>query len=275
MAVQISIKLSLVFLIGLVGIVSAANMQREMRELSDFLKVESSSDEPRDDVELIKAKRQELEGKFAVGTIIGLAEGPCEARFNLAFFRVHLKKLKNQKLVNLFSHVAKSYLNRCMPEYQTYLARALTDIGEEQQSKLVELLSENLVQKYRSKIPDLVDDVLGESERGDLITHSLPLLVEFMEPKFEGTFDLDDKKHLAIGTKMLLKRLARVCPAFYERSFAVVEEMRHVISFAGEEEKSKLASSLPEEFKTNLFRFKYCEDFVRLDSDGKLIIDSN
>jgi len=263
--------MSLALLLALVGLVSAVSVKKEMVELSGFLDAKSSSSEPAENLQLIKANKDQLKGSFVVDSIIGLAEeASCEVRYDLASLKKHIGKMSNEKLVSLFSHVAQSYLNRCQQQYQTQLAKALSDIGEKQQSRLVELLSENFIQEYRQRDATITDDIYEENEPGDLIKFSVPLLVKFIKSHFEGNFNLKSKKHVLKGAKMVSKHLSKSCPALYEKSHKLVEEMRHLISIAGEEEKSKLASSLPEEFKTNLFRYRYCEDVVRASKSSKI-----
>jgi len=285
-----AIKLSVAVLLAVVVAVTAMSVKEEFVELRALLKGRA---EPMQNFQLIRSKLHHLSGSYVVGSLVDLVSDPsCQIKYNLAPIIDHLKTNNNDVFNNLFAYAAQIYLDRCKHKYQLELAKALSNIGQEQKSNMLQLLSDTIIQEVRLRNPSLADNIIGENEPGAMIKESIPFLAKSFQSIFEANSKSTLEKRILRASKAMGRRLSRFCPLFYEKAGPLVEKIRQITVLAGRGRKNFIASSHTAQsytgsgyyaqgytarsyadpsYSDNLFRFRYCEDVVRCSKAPRII----
>jgi len=171
----------------------------------------------------------------------------------------------------LLQHVAQTDLERCRSSYADQLAKSLDDLGQTKRDHLLQLLSDEFIDKLHESNPSLVEDIVATNEPGVLVNSSMPLVLHFIKNNFgEKTFNPRKKSHLRKGAKIFARPLAEGCPKFYKNSLEAVEQLRALVSVSALTDPTRVTSS-SRDFRNNVLRFKYCEDILRVKNSPKYI----
>jgi len=261
--------LYLVFGLAIASSALASSTIKQLGQISAFLEHKSTSNDPKVNLELIKSHEDELSGPV-VRSLIEMAEGPgCGETKMAKKIQLYYSDGFSDKVQQLLQHVAQNDLDRCRSNYADQLAKSLDDLGQTKRDHLLQLLSDEFIDKLHESNPSLVEDISVTDEPGVLLNNSAPLVLEFIKNNYgEKTFNPKKKSHLWRGAKIFARPLAEGCPKFHRNSLETMEQLRALVSLS-ELTDSTRVTGLSRDFRNNVLRFKYCEDILRVKNSPK------
>jgi len=251
---------------------SRGNTLQELERISAFLASNGApAGEPDQDLQLIIENNHQ--SPVAQSLYRMAREAGCEESKALVEMGAVMNKLQDQRVRQLLAYCAEIYYNRCKSELEKQLEEKLEQIGQKRKKKLFDLLSDSLIDKYSELDPEVVAHLSEESEIGRMFEKSMPLLDDYVQTKFKDTkYDPQKRRHVIRGARIVAMQLASSCPTYYKHSRHLVATLRSLVSICDLDERTELAT-FSRDFQNNVFRFKYCEEIVRLkdSKDSKVL----
>ena len=249
----------------------ASSTIKQLDQISVFLEQESTSDDPRVNLGLIKSNEHEFRGPVAK-SLIEMAEGPgcgepkivekIKARYSDASTSV--------KMQQLLQHVAKLDLDRCRSTYIDQLVGSLHDLKPKWRDQFMELLSDDFISKLHEKNSSLVESISPPDQPGTLLSLSAPHIVDYIKVKIPGGhFNPRLKTDVLKGAKLVAKVLAKVCPRLLEKSSPSIGQMRDLVAISGNQRMMKLSGLGWKQLRHDVFRYRFCEEFIRISKSPK------
>ena len=257
--------LYLVFGLAIASSALADSTYEQLNQISAFLQRKSTSNDPRVNLELIKANEDELSGPVT-SSLIEIAEGPGCSEVKMG------KKIKaylpdsSIKVRQLLQYVAQLDLDRCSSSYAEQLAKSVDALEPASRDHLMELLSDEFIDRFHESNPSLVDEILATAEPGVLVNNSAPMVLDFVKSNFGGeTFNPQEKSDLWKGANIFAQPLSEGCPRLYRKFLQFMEELRALVSISELTDPTRV-TGLSKDFRNNVLRFRYCEDILRVTS---------
>jgi len=256
----------------LVVAANAMSVEEEFAELLNLLEKHGISPDPEQNLNLIAVKGRNLEGSYVKTTLDDLVDGSiCDIRYKLGPIRDFLAKANSHTFNEIFHWAARNYWGRCRKDYPRKLKKAISSVYQ-RDIPMLEILSNDLSNSYgRASIRD----ISRLYNRGDIIKETIPHSIKTLG----ADLVLDSKKmreiHLVKDSRIIGRDLKNFCPLIYVKSRELIEELKHIISLAGKGDTKKIFQEFGDSFRQNIFKYKYCEDFVRCSTSSDMIREIN
>jgi len=247
--------------------VAAVNLDKDLDKISTFLRGRGTTDDAASNLELLRSHKDQI-GGLTIHLLLEMADGEnCDGRRVVGNIRRYLERSEDSNMGNLLRYISRVYLERCKSDYEHKLEKAFSELSVKRRQKFLGLLSDEFVERYEQNNAPIVNDLGVNTQPGELLNNSVPLLVEYMRSKAPN-LDLKKRTHVAKASLLVAKPLAKGCVVYSAKASPLMEEMRNLVSILGGPETNGVLMN-SKSFRYNVFRYKYCEEFTRLRKSRK------
>jgi len=260
--------LLLALALACVVLAAQSKTKKELDEISRFLSEQSTSEDPKENLELMRANREKFSAK-SLDSLLGLADGPaCDSGSLMKKLARHFAKLDDEKLKGLLRLSVQLYFDRCKSQFEERMSRTSALLAKD--ARNTNLLSVDFYNKYHEMKVEHVDDIKQSEDFGPLFNASVPLLTDFVISKFgDKQFDPKKRSHAVKGATIVAENLATACPNHYNKLNSIIREIRDINSIVPLDDLAHL-NGFSGDFKINAFRFRYCEEIIKARSYPKV-----